>query len=457
MAKIKSAVAIEASKLATWGLRKLGRGGTNLPGRIAKRIDPQILASFAKDLTVIIVTGTNGKTTTTRMIEQILKDQDIKYFTNRSGANLQTGIIATFAEHCQPNGTSEYTHALLECDEAAFRQVSEYLEVDYLVVNNIFRDQLDRYGEITHTLNAIRSGVKKQEKTTLILNADCSLTSSLAEDAPAKVVYFGINGPIYKKATQEISDAEYCIKCRTKYSYKYKTFAHLGAFSCPNCGYKRQAADWAVSEVLATDLDSSKIKIKHGKYEYSVNLNLPGAYNIYNAAASLALAQEVGLNIKKAVKSLANFEVGFGRTEKIDLKKNTARMMLVKNPTGFNQVINYLINTKGNYNLVFMLNDRIADGTDISWIWDVDFETLKKEEKRFKKIYVSGIRTYDMALRLKSAGFSAKKVETETDGNKLVEKLLELKEPIFIMPTYTAMFEIRRALQEKTELKEFYE
>ena len=457
MAKIKSVVAIGASKGATWALRKLGRGGTNLPGRIAKRIDPQVLASFAKELTVIVVTGTNGKTTTTRMIEQILKDQGVKYFTNRSGANLQTGIIATFAEHCKATGKSEYTHALIECDEAAFRQVSEYLEVDFLVVNNIFRDQLDRYGEITHTLNAIRSGIKKQEKTTLILNADCSLTSSLAEDAPAKVVYFGIDGPIYRKATKEISDAEYCIKCRTKYDYSYKTFAHLGNFSCPNCGYKRQSADWAVSKVTKTDLDSSEIEIKNGREKWKVKLNLPGAYNIYNAAAGLALAEEGGLKIDKAIKSLADFEVGFGRTEKIDLKKNTARMLLVKNPTGFNQVINYLINTKGNYNLVFMLNDRIADGTDISWIWDVDFETLQKEEKRFKKIYVSGIRTYDMALRLKAAGFSTKKIETETDGNKLVEKLMKFKEPIFIMPTYTAMFEIRRALQEKVDLKEFYE
>lgn len=457
MFRVRSAVAIGASRAATWTLRRLGRGGTNLPGRIAKRIDPQVLASFAKELTIIVVTGTNGKTTTTRMIEQILKDQGIKYFTNRSGANLQTGIIATFAEHCKPTGKSEYTHALIECDEAAFRQVSEYLEVDFLVVNNIFRDQLDRYGEITHTLNAIRSGVKKQEKTTVILNADCSLTSSLAEDAPAKVMYFGIDGPIYKKATKEMSDAEYCTKCRSKYVYEYKTFAHLGNFACPNCGYKRQAANWSVKKVVRSDLDSSNLEVSGAGKNWKIKLNLPGAYNIYNAVASLALAEAAGLNLSKAVKSLSDFEVGFGRTEKIELKNVAARMLLVKNPTGFNQVINYLINSAGKCNLVFILNDRIADGTDISWIWDVDFETLQKEEKRFQHIYVSGIRTYDMALRLKAAGFNARKIETETDGNKLVKKLLKSKEPIFIMPTYTAMFEIRRALQEKIELKEFYE
>ena len=457
MAKIKSTIAIGASKVATWGLRKMGRGGTNLPGRIAKRIDPQVLTSFAKSLTVIIVTGTNGKTTTTRMIEQILKDQGIKYFTNKSGANLQTGIIATFAEYCSVSGASEYTHALLECDEAAFRQVSEYLEVDYLVVNNIFRDQLDRYGEITHTLNAIRSGVKKQANTTLILNADCSLTSSLADDAPAKVIYFGIDKRIYKKSVKEISDAEYCIKCRTKYEYDYKTFAHLGAFSCPNCGYKKHDTDWTVTKIIKSDLDCSEIEVKSDKKKWKVKLNLPGAYNIYNAVASLALADVIDLNTEKAIRSLDNFEVGFGRTEKLKLKKTEARMMLVKNPTGFNQVINYLINTKSKCNLMFVLNDRIADGTDISWIWDVDFETLAKDMKRFNKIYVSGIRKYDMALRLKAAGFDTKKIIVEEDNTKLIDGLLEAKDPVFIMPTYTAMFEIRKALQDKLNLKEFYE
>ena len=197
--------------------------------------------------------------------------------------------------------------------------------------------------------------------------------------------------------------------------------------------------------------------MKSDKKKWKVKLNLPGAYNIYNAAASLALADVIDLNIEKAIKSLNNFEVGFGRTEKLALKKTEARMMLVKNPTGFNQVINYLINTKSKCNLMFVLNDRIADGTDISWIWDVDFETLANDMKRFKKIYVSGIRKYDMALRLKAAGFDMKKIVIEEDNEKLVDELLGVKDPVFIMPTYTAMFEIRKALQDKLNLKDFYE
>ena len=160
------------------------------------------------------MTGTNGKTTTSRMIEQAFEEAGYKYFANKSGANLLTGIITVFAQHCSLSGKCSYTHALIECDEAAFRKTSEMLPVECLVVNNIFRDQLDRYGEITHTLNAIREGITHVPDATLCLNADCSLTSSLADDVPNKVVWFGVDVPIYKETAFELSDAVYCIIVR---------------------------------------------------------------------------------------------------------------------------------------------------------------------------------------------------------------------------------------------------
>ena len=197
--KLQTRLAVLVCKASGAVLRKLGRGGTNLPGKLALKIDKNILGELSRGVKVTVVTGTNGKTTTSRMIEQAFADAGLKYFSNKSGANLLTGIIAVFAQHATLSGKCPYTHALIECDEAAFRKTSEYLPVECLVVNNIFRDQLDRYGEITHTLNAIREGITHVPNATLCLNADCSLTASLAGSVPNKIVWFGVNVPIYKE------------------------------------------------------------------------------------------------------------------------------------------------------------------------------------------------------------------------------------------------------------------
>ena len=203
---IRTRLAVLACKTSNAVLRRMGRGGTNLPGKIALKIDKDILKELSRGVKVTVVTGTNGKTTTSRMIEQAFEEAGYKYFANKSGANLLTGIITVFAQHCSLSGKCSYTHALIECDEAAFRKTSEMLPVECLVVNNIFRDQLDRYGEITHTLNAIREGITHVPDATLCLNADCSLTSSLADDVPNKVVWFGVDVPIYKETAFELSE-----------------------------------------------------------------------------------------------------------------------------------------------------------------------------------------------------------------------------------------------------------
>ena len=237
--KLQTRLAVLVCKASGAVLRRLGRGGTNLPGKLALKIDKNILGELSRGVKVTVVTGTNGKTTTSRMIEQAFADAGLKYFSNKSGANLLTGIIAVFAQHATLSGKCPYTHALIECDEAAFRKTSEYLPVECLVVNNIFRDQLDRYGEITHTLNAIREGITHVPNATLCLNADCSLTASLADSVPNKIVWFGVNVPIYKETAHELSDAPYCIHCKTEYEYDYITYGHLGGFRCPKCGYQR--------------------------------------------------------------------------------------------------------------------------------------------------------------------------------------------------------------------------
>ena len=455
--KLKTRLAVLVCKAAGAVLRRLGRGGTNLPGKLALRIDGDILGALSQGVKVTVVTGTNGKTTTSRMIEKAFEDAGLRYFANKSGANLLTGIIAVFAQHCTLSGKCPYTHALIECDEAAFRTASKFLPVECLVVNNIFRDQLDRYGEITHTLNAIREGITHIPEATVCLNADCSLTASLARALPNKVVWFGVNVPIYEDAAHELSDAPYCIRCKTEYEYDYVTYGHLGGFRCPKCGYRRHAPDIAVTKVVSAGADASDVLLSVYGREHEVHLNLPGGYNIYNAAAAAAAAHVVGIGEETALGALAAFECGFGRAEQFSLGACQARMLLVKNPAGFNQVINLIAHDDGVCKLAFLLNDRFADGTDISWIWDVDFESLAAQQARFTRVLVSGIRADDMALRLKYAGFPLDRVAVVRDFGALLDEIGADDTPAFLMPTYTAMFDLRGEIGRRTNVKAFYE
>lgn len=455
--KFKTRLALLLCKASSGLLRKLGRGGTNLPGKIALKIDPDILGVLARGVNVTVVTGTNGKTTTSRMIEQAFVDAEMKYFSNKSGANLLTGIIAVFAQHVEMDGDCAYTHALIECDEAAFRTASRYLPVSCLVVNNIFRDQLDRFGEITHTLSSIRTGIQNVPTATLCLNADCSLTASLERDCSNPIVWFGVNVPIYKEGAEELSDAPYCIYCKTEYQYSYRTYGHLGGFSCPHCGYRRPTPHTAVTHIVETGADSSDVLLTLDNHAYEVHINLPGGYNIYNAAAAAAVCKVQGIPAGVMVEALASFECGFGRAEQFMLGKSASRMMLVKNPAGFNQVINLIANDSAAYQLAFLLNDRFADGTDISWIWDVDFERLAKTQARFTRIYVSGIRADDMALRLKYAGIQEDRVEVLYDYDAMLAQISQSETPSFLMPTYTAMFDLREQIGKKTDVRAFYE
>ena len=456
--RLRTRLAVLVCKASGAVLRKLGRGGTNLPGKLALKIDKNILGELSRGVKVTVVTGTNGKTTTSRMIEQAFADAGLRYFSNKSGANLLTGIIAVFAQHATLSGRCPYTHALIECDEAAFRRTSEYLPVECLVVNNIFRDQLDRYGEITHTLNAIREGITHVPNATLCLNADCSLTASLAEDGiPNPVIRFGVNVPIYSETAHELSDAVYCIHCKTQYEYDYRTYGHLGGFRCPKCGYHRIAPEVAVTQVISTGADASDIVLDIFGHAHEVHVNLPGGYNIYNACACMAAASVMGIDMELAAKSLSSFACGFGRMEKFRINDADVRMILIKNPAGCNQVLNFLTQRTEPFVFAACLNDRAQDGKDVSWIWDVDFERLMAMEKVLSDIYVSGVRADDMALRFLYAGFPKERIHVQKDYAQLMEEATGKKLPVFVMPTYTAMLALRGTIAKRYGYKEFWQ
>ena len=455
---LRAILAILLCKALRLVSRLLHRGGTAMPGRWALKLCPNLLELLAKDVKSVAITGTNGKTTSARMIEQAFSEKGLNYFANRSGANLISGITTEFVMNAGLTGRPRKEYAVIECDEAAARKVFSQLRPRVVVVTNLFRDQLDRYGEVTHTLENIRVAMQGAPEAVLCLNADCSLTASLADDLPNRVVYFGIDqGAAPSRPKPEISDATHCIRCKTEYEYDYISYGHLGGFRCPKCGYRRHKADFAVTDITEQRPDGSTVVMDIQGEKRIVNVNLPAMYNIYNAVGAVTAAVEMGLDADTAVKALADFQCGFGRMEQFKLGKAGARMMLVKNPAGCNQVIEFLENIKEKFILVVCLNDRGADGTDVSWIWDADFEGLTSLGSYLDRVIVSGDRAGDMRVRIKYAGIPDEHISMQRNYEELVRWIEKQELPVFIMPTYTAMLELRQVVIKHCGGADFWE
>jgi len=438
--------------------RALHRGGTAMPGRVALKLCPGLLRTLAAGVETVAITGTNGKTTSARMVEETFREAGRDCFANRSGANLISGVTTEFVLNATLSGKPKKKYAVIECDEAAARRVLGELQPRTVLVTNLFRDQLDRYGEVTHTLENIREGLKGAPSAVLCLNADCSLTSSLALDLPNRAVYYGVDRSAAGSAGKpEISDATHCIRCKTEYEYDYVTYGHLGGFRCPKCGYARHKADVAVTELVERTADKTSALLRIRGELRLVTVNLPAIYNVYNAAGAVAAALEMGVDTDAAIAALGRFKCGFGRMEKFALGAAGARMMLIKNPAGANQVLDFLLDIRDEFSLAVCLNDRDADGTDVSWIWDADFEKLAAVGRRLRRVIVSGDRAEDLRVRLKYAGVPEAKTGLETDYEKLTDWMEKQETPVFIMPTYTAMLELREHLIRRTGGAEFWE
>ena len=437
--------------------RLLHRGGTAMPGQWAVKVCPNLLSVLARDVKTVAITGTNGKTTSARMVEEAFLEEGFSYFANRSGANLMSGIVTEFVMNSTLMGRCRKEYAVIECDEAAAKSVFGQLKPAVVLVTNLFRDQLDRYGEVTHTLENIRYAIEGAPDALLCLNADCSLTASLAEDLPNRHVFYGLEkGAVPSHEKPELSDATHCIRCKTEYTYDYITYGHLGGFRCPNCGYSRQQADYAVTKVTSQTADGSRLIMRVRGMQIGVDVNLPALYNIYNGAGAFAASAEIGISMETIIKALASFSCGFGRMETFPLGGG-ARLMLVKNPAGCNQVLEFLQGISGPFLLIICLNDRPADGTDVSWIWDADFESLCTIQDRISQVIVSGDRAGDIHVRLKYAGLDESRIREERNYEALVTSLSETDLPVFIMPTYTALLDLRALIVRHCGGTEFWE
>lgn len=438
-------------------LRSLKTGGTSLPGKLALKFDKEILIKLSRNKKILVVTGTNGKTTTSRMIAQILKMNKKSFYTNKSGANLLSGITTAFIE----NYKQKTDYVLLEIDEAAFSIATKYFSPTAVVVTNFFRDQLDRYGELYSTLNKVKEGVKNAPKTILLLNADDSLCASIGNEYPNPRLYYGFSDNVSGlKKNDELSDSIYCIYCKTRYKYESKTIGHLGHFRCDNCKYERPDPDIFVHDILKRSSDNTIVSIEIDKTLHKVEIRLPAIYNIYNALSALSLAKALHLDTQNSIKALATFEGGFGRMEKIDANGKFINIMLVKNPAGFNSSLEHLLSINLSFSVCFSINDNIADGRDISWLWDVNFEKLDPAlRKNIRYIICSGKRANDMALRLKYMDVPEEKINVIEDYNEMLKFGLvntDKDSTFYILPTYTSMLDIRKILQNKYNLKEIW-
>lgn len=448
--KLKSIFSIVCSKIIIKLSKSLFKGGTNFPGRVALKLDNNILSVVSNNYTIILITGTNGKTTTTSMIYNIIKETDKKVITNGTGANMFTGIVSCFIDNYSFKNSKEEKYAVIEVDEANLKFVTKYISPKIITVTNLFRDQLDRYGEVYTTLEKILEGIKLSPDSTLVLNGDESLLGDM-NTANKKVYYgFGISIDDNKKIDLN-ADAKFCKHCKNEYSYNFITYNHLGDYFCPKCNYKRPDLKYNVNAIKNINENSSTVEINSREY----CINQPGTYNIYNGLCAYSVAKELSMPEDIIVKSLKNQRSSFGRQEIINIENHEVKIILVKNPAGFDQAISTVSLDTKPLNLAFLLNDNYADGRDVSWIWDVNFEKIN--EFKINSLMISGIRLYDLAVRLKIAGLTPDKFTLCKEYQNLLDTIKACSEgSVYILATYTAMIDFRKFLNSKGYIKNLW-
>jgi UDP-N-acetylmuramyl tripeptide synthase len=433
--------------------RALGRGGgTTLPGKLLWKLDPGAVNALSSrlDAGVALVSATNGKTTTTAMVAEILGERHVLAW-NRAGANLLSGIAsALVADRSADFG-------LFEADEGALPEALARTRPRAVLLGNLFRDQLDRYGELEIVAERWRAAVATlPAETTLVVNADDAVVASLAADHP-RALRFGLDDPRHARpGLQHAADSKYCVHCGTPYAFAAAYVGHLGDYACPACGHSRPPLDVAARDIELHGLVASTFRIAAPHGELRVRLALPGLYNVYNALAAASLSLGVGASLEDVRAGLERFNAAFGRFERIDTAGRSVVLLLIKNPAGANEVVRTL-ETGVPPVLVIALNDAIADGQDVSWIWDVDFEPLLSHAGH---VVATGDRAAELGLRLTYGGLPEDRLEVVPSLERALDRGLGLVESgteLVILPTYTAMLALRGLLVERGAVRPYWE
>ena len=451
-----------AGKLTRLGLQISGRGGTALPGLVALTIDPDFIAALASDLAhgVVLVSGTNGKTTTTRMLSDIVRATGWAPTHNRSGSNLERGIAGALLTESTWRGEPSGDLGMFEVDEASLPLVLGRISPRVVLVTNLFRDQMDRYFEIDQLARRICDAIAKLDpRVTLVLNADDPIVAWLGQRHTGPVLYFGVDDPtVGGRVPQVISDATRCPRCKQPLRYERVVLAHEGDWSCPSCGLMRPDREVAATRVALTPV-SSEIQLRTAVASAfdPVRVPIAGLYNAYNALAALSVARALDIALPTAAVAIANFRPAFGRLEQVAVDGREMRLILVKNPAGFNAAIGALLETGRRPRLLAALNDRDADGRDVSWIWDADFETLAPAVEH---AVVTGIRSRDLANRLKYAGVARERIEVVDAWGSAIDRAIgaaPMGGEVVVLATYTAMQTLRAELARRGHVAPFWE
>lgn len=455
-------VANAAGKLTRLGLRVAGRGGTALPGLVTLQLDPDFIAAVTRSLPhgVVLVSGTNGKTTTTRMLSDVARAAGWAPIHNRSGSNLERGIAGALVGDATWRAEPRGDIGLFEVDEASLPRVLRRITPRVLIITNLFRDQLDRYFEIDQLARRIGDAIAELDPAAiLVLNADDPIVATLGARHRGTVLYFGVDDPsVGGSVPQAISDATRCPRCRAPLRYTRVVLAHEGEWSCDACGLSRPTRDVSAERVRLAR-SSSEIDLRlpiPGAFD-PVRVPLPGLYNAYNALAAVATARALDVALPTATRAISAFKPAFGRLEELSVDGRTVRLVLVKNPAGFNAAIAALLETGRRPRLLAALNDRDADGRDVSWIWDADFESLAPS---IEHVVVTGIRSRDLANRLKYAGVGRDRMEVVDGWGAAIDRAVgsvSMGDELVVLATYTAMLALRAELARRGHVAPFWE
>jgi UDP-N-acetylmuramyl tripeptide synthase len=451
------AAGLMAGRAAAILSRRLGRGGgTVIAGHLVPRIAPSALKDVTRALPQgsIVVSGTNGKTTTSRLLSHILRGAGLRPLHNRAGANLLSGLYTAVAQGTDWQARPRGDIGLFEVDEATVPRALEHVEPRVLLLHNIFRDQLDRYGEVHFVAGLWRDAIARLGATTsVVLNADDPLVAALGSG-----VFYGISDLAVGSAKlPHAMDARLCPRCGAALCYTTVFYGHLGHYRCSRCDFERPTPAVRATDVELLGDDGSLLTVETPSGVIRAKLQLAGLYNVYNALAAIAVASRIGIKRELIARGLETFSAAFGRLERIQVEDRQLFLALVKNPVGFTEVLRTILTGSGHRTLLIAINDLFADGTDVSWLWDVEFEALAD---RVNVCVCSGLRAADMAVRLKYAGVETARIRVEPDLQRALELSLAAAEPtetVYVLPTYTAMLALRDILRKTGYVRGFWE
>ena len=442
---------------AAGGLSRLVRtgGGTTVPGKLLWKLDPGAVDELAGRLPLgsALVSATNGKTTTAAMAARILRGR-VRLAHNSSGANLVSGVASTLL------AAREAELGLFEVDEAALPEVARRLRPRAVCLGNLFRDQLDRYGELELVASRWRDAVRElPEDAALVVNGDDPQVGDLASERdPATRTIFGVDDPRHAHAElQHAADSKWCVRCGTAYEYAAAYIGHLGDYRCPACGHARPTLDVVAREIELGGSERVSFELTTPEGARRVQLGVPGLYNVYNALAAASLARALGTPLDEICAGLEAFSAAFGRFERIELDGKSLLVLLIKNPAGANEAIRTLLAGGAPKLVLIALNDATADGKDVSWIWDVDFEPLLPGLER---LVASGGRAAELALRFKYGGFDEQAIEVVPELEAALDRALELTPAggqLVALPTYTAMLALREIVARRGYVRPYWQ